>query len=247
MSRIDEIAADVFRISTYVDAAGLQFNQFLIRDDEPLLYHAGQNALFADILDAVESLVDPGALRWIGLSHFEADECGALNRWLAAAPNALPLAGLVAARTSIDDFAARAPRVLADDEVLGIGRHRLRLLATPHLPHNWEASLLFDETERVLFCSDVLAQHGRTAPVAADVLEHAVHGLEQGERGPMRHAIPYTGATHATFERLAGLGPATLAIMHGASYQGDGAGVLREFGRALARVVGPDRRAAAGR
>lgn len=238
MSTITEIAADVFRISTYVEPAGLQFNQFLVRDDEPLLYHAGQNVLFADILDALKTLVDPATLRWIGFSHFEADECGALNRWLALAPRAEPLAGLVAARTSIDDFAVRAPRVLADDECLATGRHRLRFLATPHLPHNWEASLLYDETEGVLFCSDLLAQGGRTAALADDVLGPAVHSLERGERGPMRHALPYTGSTHASFERLAGLGPATLAIMHGASYRGDGAAVLRAYEAALARVVG---------
>ncbi len=244
MSRIDEIATDVFRISNYVEPAGLQFNQFLVRDEEPLLYHAGQNALFSDIFAAVKSLVDPRTLRWIGLSHFEADECGSLNRWLAAAPNALPLAGLVAAMTSIADFAERAPRVLADDEVFATGRHRFRFLATPHVPHNWEASLLFDEGERVLFCSDVLAQHGRTDALAGDVVERAVQDLERGEHGPMRHAIPYTGSTHATLERLAALRPATLAIMHGASLQGDGAGALGAFDAALARVVGPRRQAA---
>lgn len=239
MTRIDEIAPDVFRISTYVEAAGLQFNQFLLRDDAPLLYHAGQNALFDPVLQAVRSLIDVRDLHWIGFSHFEADECGALNRWLRVAPRAQPLTGVVAATTCINDYAERAPQVLADGAVLHTGRHTLRWLATPHLPHNWEASLLHDETGQVLFCSDLLLQRGRTPARSGDVLGPAVAALEQGQQGPLHDATPWTHHTPLQIERLAALAPRTLAIMHGASAEGDGAALLRDYGRALERVLGP--------
>ena len=238
MENIAEIAPDVFRLSTYNEHAGIHFNHFLVRDEEPLLYHTGQKAIFPEVLEMVKKLMDPAALRWIGFSHFEADECGALNRWLAQAPQATPLAGLVAATTNINDFADRKPRVLQDDETFSTGRHTFRFLATPHVPHSWGASLLFDQSEHLLFCSDLLVQRGKTSAVSNDVLGKAVHDLEEGEKGPFRHAIPYTRDTHGTFERLAKLQPQTLAIMHGASFTGDGANVLREFDQELRRVVG---------
>lgn len=237
MTHITEIAPDVFRISTFVAAANLQFNQFLVRDDEPLLYHAGQNALFADVRDAVATLIDVSTLRWIGFSHFESDECGALNHWLAAAPHATPLAGVVAAATCINDFATRPPRVLADDATLGTGRHSFRFLVTPYVPHNWESSLLFDATARTLFVSDLLLQHGNPAPLVEDVLGRAVQDLEAGQHGPFHDSIPWTPHTTATLARLAALEPAALAIMHGASFNGDGAATLRGFGAALQRVL----------
>lgn len=237
MTDITEIAPDVFRISTFVAAANLQFNQFLVRDDEPLLYHAGQNALFADVRDAVATLIDVSTLRWIGFSHFESDECGALNRWLAAAPHATPLAGAVAAATCINDFATRPPRVLDDDATFGTGRHSFRFLVTPYVPHNWESSLLFDATARTLFVSDLLLQHGNPAPLVDDVLGPAVQDFEAGQHGPFHDSIPWTPHTAAALERLAGLEPAALAIMHGASFNGDGAAILRGFSAALQRVL----------
>lgn len=236
-ARIDEIAADVYRISSLDRDAGLQFSQFLVRDDEPLLYHAGQNALFPDILEAVSSLIDVRTLRWIGFSHFEADECGALNRWWQHAPDAQPLAGLVAARTSVDDFSGRRPRILDDDASFSTGRRVFRLLATPHVPHNWEATLLFEERERVLFCSDLLVQRGETAPMARDVLGPALHDLQQGQQGPFRNSSPYTLDTHRTMERLAALDPQTLAIMHGACFEGNGATVLRDYESERYRIL----------
>lgn len=236
-ARIDEIAPDVFRICSFERAAGLQFSQFLVRDDEPLLYHAGQKALFADILHAVSSLIDVRTLRWIGFSHFEADECGALNRWLACAPRATPLAGQVAARTCMVDFSERASRVLDDGDRLATGRHGFRFLATPHVPHNWEASLLFDETARVLFCSDLLLQRGETDVLTDDVLGPAIRDLQQGQQGPFRNSSPYTLDTCKTLERLACLEPRTLAIMHGACFAGDGAAVLRAWDHERRRVL----------
>lgn len=237
MTTITEIAADVFRIGHYDRDSGLQFSQFLVRDDQPLLYHAGQNALFPDILDAVASLIPVQDLHWIGFSHFEADECGALNRWLERAPRATALAGLVAAKTSVEDVAARPPRILQDDEVFSTGRHRFRFLATPHVPHNWEASLLFDESQHLLFCSDLLTQRGRTPALLGDVLGPAVQALEQGQQGPFRNVSPYTRDTHKTLLRLADLKPQTLAIMHGASYAGDGSALLHAYDAELFRIL----------
>ena len=237
MTDVTEIAADVFRISSHDRASDLQFCQFLVRDDAPLLYHTGQNALFDDVLGAVASLIDVRTLRWIGFSHFEADECGALNRWLQRAPQATPLAGLVAAKTSIEDVALRPPRILQDDETFSTGRHSFRFLSTPHVPHNWEASLLFDDSEQLLFCSDLLLQRGRTPARSRDVLGPAVADLEQGQQGPFRNASPYTLDTQRTLQRLAALQPRTLAIMHGASFEGDGSALLNDYDRELHRVL----------
>lgn len=237
MSRITEIAPDIFQLTTYVAAADLQFNQFLIRDDEPLLYHTGQNSLFGEVSAAVASLVDLDTLRWIGFSHFEADECGSLNRWLDAAPHATPLAGIVAAATCINDFATRKPRVLEDNATFTTGRHALRFLATPYVPHNWESSLLFDATQRVLFSSDVLLQHGNPPPVADGIVERALGDFTAGQRGPFHDAIPWTTHTAETFARLAALDPHAIAIMHGASLAGDGAAALRSFSAALGGLL----------
>lgn len=237
MTDITEIAPDVFRISTFVAAADLQFCQFLVRDDEPLLYHTGQNALFADVQAAVAKLIDVASLRWIGFSHFESDECGSLNRWLDVAPRAAPLAGIVAAATCINDFSTRPPRILADNAAFSTGRHSFRFLATPYVPHNWESSLLFDATAHTLFVSDLLLQHGDPAPLSDDVLAPAVQDFAAGQHGPFHDAIPWTPHTATTLERLAALDPAILAIMHGASFSGDGAAVLRGFGAALQRVL----------
>ncbi len=237
MTTATEIAPDVFRISTYVPDADLQFNQFLVRDDEPLLYHTGQNALFGEVEAAVRALIDVSGLRWIGFSHFEGDECGALNRWLELAPRATPLAGLVAAATCINDFSMRAPRILDDGTTLVTGRHTLRFLVTPYVPHNWESSLLFDETERVLFCSDLLLQRGERPAVAEDVLERALHDFEAGQQGPFHDSIPRTRDTPAILARLAALEPHVLAIMHGACFRGDGGAVMRGFAQGLEEIT----------
>ncbi len=236
MADINEIAPDIFRISVYVPGIDLQFNEFLVRDDEPLLYHTGKIGDFPEILAAVKTLIDPASLRWIGFSHFESDECGALDRWLETVPGATALAGQVAAATCINDYARRAPRVLADGDTIRTGRHTFKFLATPHVPHGWGASLLFDDTEKVLFCSDLLLQHGNPVPVADSVLDPAFDALEKDQQGPFHDAIPYTTKTAATFARLAALAPRTLAIMHGASFRGDGADVLRRFEQRLKHV-----------
>ncbi|HEX7387789.1 MAG TPA: MBL fold metallo-hydrolase [Castellaniella sp.] len=237
MSTIDEIAPDIFRITTYVSAADLQFSQFLIRDDEPLLYHTGHNRLFPEVLAAVRSLIKPEALRWIGFSHNESDENGSLNQWLEQAPHATALAGVVAAATGVNDVAIRPPRVLQDDERLCTGRHTLRFLITPYVPHSWESSLLFDETEQVLFCSDLFVQHGNPPLVRDDILTPAIADLQRNQSTPFRDSIPFTSRTRPTLARLAALKPKTLATMHGSVFHGDCAPVLNALGEKLEEVL----------
>jgi flavorubredoxin len=204
-------------------APGIQFNQFLIKDDEPFLMHTGFKGMFPTTLAGVRSVIDPAALRWIGFSHFESDECGALNEWLAAAPRAQALCSVVGAAVNVSDFAARAPRPLADGDVLHTGRRRLRFLSTPHVPHGWDAGLFFDETEQTLLCSDLFFQPGDPEPVmGSDIVERASDAIKGSAAGPMGKDMPYTPYTDSTLHRLAALKPSTLAVMHGSSFCGDG-------------------------
>jgi flavorubredoxin len=235
-ARLTEIAADHYVISIYVPDFNLRFNHFLIKDEEPLLFHAGMKQMFALVRDAVARLIDPSTLRWISFSHFEADECGALNEWLSVAPRAEPVCGLVGALVSVNDFSGRRARVLAHDEILKTGRYRLRFRRTPHVPHNWEASLLFEEVTRTLLCSDLFSHEGDVELVTeSDVVERATRSLVEGQQGPFANAYPYTPLTEPILQELAGLQPTHLALMHGSSFIGDGgqaiqdlAGVMRE-------------------
>jgi flavorubredoxin len=171
MARIDEIAPDLYRVSIYAPQFDLQFNHFLINDDEPLLFHTGMRRMFPEVRDAVAKVIDPAALRWISWSHFEVDECGALNEWLAVAPRAQAICGQLGAAINIEDFANRPPRGLAKDDVIETGRHKYRFVPTPHLPHGWDAGVLFEEKLGVLLCSDLFHQVGDVEPVtSADVL-----------------------------------------------------------------------------
>jgi len=238
-STVTEIAPEVFRISTFHPQFGLQFNQFLVRDEEPFLMHTGFQRMFPLTLAAVRSVLDPAALRWIGFSHFEPDECGALNEWLAAAPRAEALASQVGAMVMLDDFAARPPRALADGEVVSLGRRRLRFLATPHLPHGWDAGLFFEEQDRTLFCSDLFFQPGDPAPlVESGIVEAARAAIVDGLGGPLAKDVPYTPDTDGAFARLAALAPRTLATMHGASFRGDGGRALDALGSVVKELVG---------
>ena len=160
MTTIDEVAPDVFRISTYVPEANLQFGQFLVRDKEPLLFETGMKGLFPAVRDAVAKVIDPTTVRWVAFSHFESDECGSLNEWLTLAPRAQAACSLVGAVVSVDDFALRPARALADGEEFTTGKRNFRFLHTPHVPHCWEAGVLFEETEGTLFCTDLLQQNG---------------------------------------------------------------------------------------
>ena len=238
-STVTEIATDVFRISTFHPDFGIQFNQFLVRDDEPFLMHTGMRRMFATTRDAVASVMDPKTLRWIGFSHFEPDECGALNEWLALAPRAEAVCSFVGTAVMMGDFADRPARALADGEVLATGRRRLRFLATPHVPHSWDAGLFFEETERTLFCSDLFFHPGDPAPLTeSDVVGPAETAIIEGRQGPLANDLPYTAATDAVLRRLAALEPRVLAIMHGSSFRGDGRAALSGLALVLRRQLG---------
>jgi flavorubredoxin len=227
-ARIDEVATDLFRISLYLPQFDLQFNHFLIRDEEPLLFHTGMRSMFPAVREAVASLIDPASLRWISWSHFEVDECGALNEWLAVAPNAQFVCGELGAMINVNDFANRPGRGLKPDEILETGRHRYRFIPTPHLPHGWDAGMLFEENERVLLCSDLLHQLGDTEPVTTgDITGRYRHALETYQAHPvLMDYVPYNDNTRRNLAKLAALKPRTLAAMHGSTFIGDGAAML---------------------
>ena len=242
MTQVAEVAPDVFRISTFVPQAGIEFAQFLVRDDEPLLFETGLRVLFPAVREAIAKLIDPTKLRWISFSHFESDECGALNEFLAIAPNAEAACSLVGAATSVNDFASRPPRVLADNEEIATGKRRFRYLVTPHVPHCWDAGLLFETTDRTLFSSDLLTQSGEQPPLTeSDPLERAREQLIGFQKSPFADYMPYTEKTPAVLERLAALQPKTVATMHGSVYRGDGAKVLRGLSKIMTEVLGEGR------
>jgi len=240
VAQITEIAPDLYRISVLVSELNLQFNHFLIRDEEPLLFHTGMRRMFPVVAEAVGRLIDPATLRWISWSHFEVDECGALNQWLAAAPRAQAVCGQLGAMVNVQDFAAREPRALSDGEVLTTGRHRFRWVATPHLPHGWDAGMLFDESDRVLLCSDLLHQFGDVEPVTGgDVVGRYHEAVAMMQAHPvLMDYMPFTPQTRARLERLAQLEPRILATMHGSAYEGDGAAALRAAGDVLEQLLG---------
>ena len=228
MTRIDEIAQDLYRISVYAEAFDLQFNHFLIRDEEPLLFHTGMRGMFPQVREALARIIDPATLRWISWSHFEVDECGALNEWLSVAPQATPVVGLIGAMVNINDFSNRPPRALAADERLETGRHRFRFVPTPHLPHGWDCGVMFDETDRVLLCSDLLHQIGDLEPVTSgDITGRYRSAVQTYQQSPvLMDYVPYTDNTKRQLATLAALEPRTLAAMHGSTFVGDGASVL---------------------
>jgi flavorubredoxin len=239
MAIVTEIAPDIFRISIYAAAFDLQFNQFLVRDDEPLLFHTGMRAIFADVRDAVATLIRPAELRWISFSHFEADECGSLNEWLAVAPQAQPACGFVATAVNVDDMAVRPSHPLQDGETLATGAKRHRFLGTPHVPHCWDAGMLFEETTGTLFCSDLLDHGGDVEPLTeADVVGRHRDNLLKFQSSPFANYMPWTPNTEPILRRLAGLRPKTLAIMHGSAFRGDGEHALLAEVEVLREVFG---------
>jgi flavorubredoxin len=239
-SSVDEVADGVFRITTFVPDFNLGFSQFLVRDEEPLLFHTGMRGLFPLVREAVATLIDPASLRWIGFSHFEADECGSLNEWLDVAPNATAVCTLVGAMVSVNDFASRDARPLQHDEVLVTGQRRFRQLATPHVPHCWEAGVLYEETAGILFASDILGQNGNGSPSTdANVLDQVRAELKEMQQGPLAQYMPFTPQTVPTLESLAGLDPRMIATMHGSVLTGDCAGQLRDYAGMLAEELGP--------
>lgn len=239
---INEIAPDIFRINTFIPESDLGFSQFLVRDDEPLLYHSGMRALFPAVHEAVGKLIDPSKLKWVGFSHFEADECGSLNEWHEAAPNSAGVVSMVGKLVSVDDFAPKNPaKGVADGEILETGKRRFRFLYTPHVPHNWEAGMLFEETTGTLFSSDILHQSGDVAATDEsedEVVERARRTMIDIEAGPLANYFPYREKTHEHLQRLIELKPQAVATMHGSVFIGDGARVLSRYGDVLREVLG---------
>lgn len=244
METVTEIGPDLYRISSFVPEFDLQFNHFLIDDDEPLLYHAGLKAMFPLLKEAIAKITDPSRLRWIGFSHFESDECGGLNSWLELAPSAQPVCSDLGAMVSVNDFSARSARGLADGEVFSTGKYRFRLCRTPHLPHGWDASVLFEETQKTLLCSDLFHQLGDVeALTTADVVGRSVEAMKEYQAGILADYAPYTPYTDALFKKLAALKPRRLAIMHGSSFDGDGARALADLADGFREVFGASERA----
>lgn len=240
MPEIAEVAPDTYRISIYVPEIDLQFNHFLVRDDEPLLFHTGLRAMFPLVREAVEKLIDPRTLRKISFSHFESDECGALNQWLDIAPAAEPVCGLIGALVSVNDFSNRPVSAIGPEESFSTGKYRFRFIPTPHVPHGWDAGVLFEETGRTLLCSDLFHQWGQREPLTqSSIIDVAREALIQSEAGPFANYVPYTHRTGQILEQLAQLQPRTLAVMHGSSYQGDGATALRQLSQVMREVLGP--------
>jgi flavorubredoxin len=236
---VTEIAPDLYRISTYVPEIDLQFNEFLVKDDEPLLFHTGMKAMFPVVRDAVATVIDPSSIRWIGFSHFEADECGSLNEWLRIAPAAQPVCSTVGALVSVNDFATRPARGMGDGEVLSTGEHRFRFIKTPHVPHGWDAGLLLEEEGGTLFSSDLFHQNGDVEPLTeSDVIERVRQTLIDYQASPLANYIPYTKHTNTILQRLAELKPRTIAAQHGSTYAGDGERALRDLALVMREVLG---------
>ena len=239
MTTINEIASEMYRLSIYVSKFNLQFNHFLIKDDEPLLYHTGMRGMFPLVREAVAKIIEPSQIRWIGASHFEVDEWGALNEWLQAAPSAQAVCGVVGALVNLSDFASRQPCSITKDEVLGTGKYRFRFLPTPHLPHGWDSVMLFEETQRTLLCSDLFHQYGNVeALTESDVIARARQALKESQAGPLMDYMPYTAKTERQLQELAALEPKTLAAMHGSSFVGDGESALRDLAVVMREVYG---------
>jgi len=236
---ISEIAPDVYRLSLYVPELDMQFNQFLVKDDAPLLYHTGMKAIFPLVCEAVAKVIDPAEIRHIGFSHFEADECGSLNQWLELAPNAEPVCSFVGAMVSVNDFALRPARGLNTDETFSTGKYKFRFIHTPHLPHCWEAGMLFEETNKTLFSSDLFHQLGDVeARTESDIIGRTKQTLVGYQASPFANYLPYTSITESNIEKLVNLKPATIAAMHGSTFAGDGSKALADLSDVLKEVLG---------
>jgi flavorubredoxin len=230
MAAIDEIAPDLFRISIYAPTLDMQFNHFLVRDDEPLLFHTGLKGMFGDLREAVGRLIDPARLRHIAWSHFESDECGALNDWLILAPHAVPACTMVGKIVNVDDFALRPARGMMPDDVLETGKYRYRFYRSPHIPHGWDAGVLFEERSKTLFCSDLFHHFGNGAALTtSDLIGPTRAAMTLLAQGPLAGYMPYTSQTAGVLHSLADLKPDRLAVMHGSSYAGACAPLLRDL------------------
>ncbi len=231
-TNVHEIAEGIYRINTPLSVVpgGFSFNQYLVVDDEPLLFHTGLKRMFPLVREAIASVIPVERLRYVAFSHFESDECGALNALLAVAPRAVPVCGRVAALVSVEDFADRAPRPLAHGETIRLGKHEVRWLDAPHMPHGWETGFLFEEKTRTLLCGDLFTQGGTGE---APVTESDILGPSEAFRQPMDY-YSHSKNADTILETLAATEPTTLACMHGSAWRGDGGALLRELARTLA-------------
>ena len=238
MPQVTEIAPDVFRICVFYPEINLQFNHFLVKDEQPLLFHTGLRKMFPEVRQGVSQVLDPARLKWISWSHFESDECGALNDWLAIAPEAQPACGMVGALVSVNDFSRREARILSPKEALITGKYRFRFYNTPQLPHGWDAGVLHEETQGTLFCSDLFHQDGEVEPLTRNsVLDRVRRTLKAYQAGPLANYVPYTKNTGRILEGLSILNPNTLAVMHGSSYTGDCRKQLLDLAEVLEDVL----------
>jgi flavorubredoxin len=230
-TNVHEVAEGIYRISTPLAAVpgGFSFNQYLVVDEEPTLFHTGLRKIFPVVKEAIASVIPVERLRHLAFSHFESDECGALNDFLALAPRAVAVCSQVAAMVSVEDFAIRPPRPMADGEVLATGRRRLRWFDAPHVPHGWETGFLFEETTKTLLCGDLFTQGG-TGEVA--LTQSDILGPSEAFRKPMDY-FSHSRHAGAIIERLASTEPRTLAVMHGSAWSGDGAALLRQLAKTL--------------
>lgn len=232
---VNEIADGIYRISTWipeVSPEGFTFNQFLVTGEEPLLFHTGMRGLFPLVAEAVATVVPVESLRWISFGHVEADESGSMNMWLTAAPQSQVVFGALGCMVSLDDLCDRPPRPLAEGEVIDIGGKRLRQISTPHVPHGWEAQVLFEETTGTLLCGDLLSHVGATAALTSEDIVEPAMAAEA-----MFHATSLTPSTGSVIRALGDLEPTTLAVMHGASYHGDGKQVLHDLAAAYEKLL----------
>ncbi|MEH1968067.1 hypothetical protein [Nostoc sp.] len=238
MTNITEIAPDIYRISTYDSKIDMQFIQFLVKDEEPLLFHTGLKGMFPLVRDAVANIINPSEIRWISFSHFEADECGSLNEWLAIAPNAQTVCSPLAAFVSVDDFAIRPSKIMQQAEVLNTGKYSFQFHHTPQVPHGWDAGLFFETTHKTLFCSDLFHQFGDVEPTTeSDVIERFRETIVNYEASPFPNYIPYTTHTDRILQELAALQPRTLATMHGSTFVGNGERALQDLAVMLRQVL----------
>jgi flavorubredoxin len=232
-TNVHEVADGIYRINTpvHIEGGGFSFNQYLVVDDEPLLFHTGPRKMFPLVREAVASVLPVVQLRYIAFSHVEADECGSLNEWLAAAPQSQPLCSTVAALVSITDLADRAPRGLVDGEAISLGTHSVRWFDTPHVPHAWDCGFLTEERTSTLLCGDLFTQGGADCP---PITESDILAPSEAFRQRMDY-FSYTKNARSLLERLASTEPTTLACMHGSAWRGDGAKLLRALADALSK------------
>jgi flavorubredoxin len=241
MVKVSEIAPDIYRISVFVQEMNLQFNHFLIMDDEPMLYHAGMKQMFPILHEAVSKIISPSMIRWIGFSHFEVDECGALNEWLQEAPLAKAVCSEAGAIVNMSDFAIRPAYAMAGNAVFNTGKYTFRFIRTPHLPHGWDAGVLFEETNKTLLCSDLFHQNGNCADITdKDILASHKSSMLEFEQGPLMEYSPYTIHTPKMLSSLADLKPKTLATMHGSSFFGDCSQALRDLNDVMKDLWGSE-------